>query len=67
METMFKTHDRLLDILRTFPESRLDDPAGKSGCTHAEVIRGVVAHTTHHGGEIQMIRIMYRTKHAQTS
>jgi uncharacterized damage-inducible protein DinB len=56
-------HDRLVEVVRGFDPSRLDDVAGdEGGTTYADLITGIVLHDTYHAGQIQMLKRLHRSK-----
>ena len=55
-------HDRLIDVIKTFDENRLDRrPGGKGEWTCADLLIGVVMHDTYHTGQIQLLKRLYRS------
>ncbi len=58
---------RLLDAVRSFDATRLDDPVpGSSKWTFADLLYGVVMHDTYHVGQIQMLKRLYAATGGQT-
>lgn len=53
-------HARLREAITAFPARRLGEAAGKSGTTYAGLIRGVTFHDLHHGGQIQLMKRLFR-------
>lgn len=52
-----EAHDDLVEALRGFDASRLDDRAGGKGkYSYADLVTGVVLHDTYHAGQIQMLK-----------
>ena len=51
-----ESHDRLIDALRSFDSSRLDDYARSEQTTYADLITGIVLHDTYHTGQIQLLK-----------
>jgi len=50
-------HIRLVESVRDFDPSRLDDVAGDSGrTTYADLIMGIVLHDTYHVGQVQLLK-----------
>lgn len=54
-------HDRLVAALREFDSSRLDDAAGDTETTYADLIAGIVLHDTYHVGQIQLMKRLARS------
>ena len=51
------SHLRLVESLRDFDSSRLDDVAGGSGrTTYVDLIMGIVLHDTYHVGQVQLLK-----------
>ncbi len=56
-------HMRLVETLRGFDVSRLDEPAGDgSHTTYADLITGILLHDTYHAGQIQMLKRLARSE-----
>jgi uncharacterized damage-inducible protein DinB len=60
---LLRAHDRLLKVIRTVEDDRLDAPVGQSrepelgtGVTHAEMLGGLIQHNAYHSGQIALIR-----------
>ena len=53
-------HTRLLEAMRNFEPSRLDElSSGKGEYTYADLLMGIVLHDTYHAGQIQMVKRLY--------
>lgn len=57
-----KWHDRLRAELASFDPARLDDPAGDSETSYADLITGIVLHDTYHAGQIQLMKRLARSR-----
>ncbi len=57
-----ESHDRLVDALRNFDPSRLDDYAGSEKTTYADLITGIVLHDTYHTGQIQLLKRLAKSE-----
>ena len=52
-------HAQLVEVVRNFDASRLDEPAGTdTKTTYADLITGIVLHDTYHAGQIVMLKRM---------
>lgn len=52
-----KEHELLVDALKDFDPSSLDEPAGsETKTTYADLITGIVLHDTYHAGQIVMLK-----------
>ena len=52
-------HELLVDVIKDFEPSRLDEYAGsETKTTYADLITGIVLHDTYHAGQIQMLKRM---------
>ena len=50
-------HELLVEVLKAFDSSRLDDYAGSdTKTTYADLITGIVLHDTYHAGQIVMMK-----------
>lgn len=49
-------HERLVETVRGFPESRWGLRATGSPFTHAALVRGAAAHDLYHAGQIQLLK-----------
>jgi hypothetical protein len=49
-------HARLLDAVRRLPPSHLARKTPRGAFTYAQVIHGVAAHDSHHGGQVLLLR-----------
>jgi uncharacterized damage-inducible protein DinB len=54
-------HDRLVSALKDFDSSRLDETAGDTATTYADLITGIVLHDTYHVGQIQLMKRLARS------
>lgn len=61
-ELVRRCHDSLVEVLRSFDPTRLDERApGKRNTTYADLITGVLLHDTYHAGQIQMLKRLARS------
>jgi uncharacterized damage-inducible protein DinB len=50
-------HNLLVDAIKNFDPSKLDEPAGsETKTTYADLITGIVLHDTYHAGQIVMLK-----------
>ena len=56
------SHDRLVDAIRRFDSSRLDDFAASEQTTYADLVTGIVLHDTYHTGQIQLLKRLARSE-----
>ena len=56
-----ESHDRLVEALRDFDASRLDDHAKSDETTYADLVTGIVLHDTYHTGQIQLMKRLARS------
>jgi len=56
------SHDRLVEAIRGFDSSRLDDYAASEETTYADLVTGIVLHDTYHTGQIQLLKRMARSE-----
>lgn len=55
-----RTHQILVDEIKTFPPEKLDEPCpGKKEWTYAQLIWGVTAHDTYHIGQVQVLKKLF--------
>jgi uncharacterized damage-inducible protein DinB len=55
-----KTHQLLVNKIKTFPPEKLDKPCpGKKDWTYAQLIWGIAAHDTYHIGQIQVLKRLF--------
>jgi hypothetical protein len=57
-----ESHHRVIDAVRSFDATRLDQPAGDSSMTYADLIWGIVLHDVYHVGQIQLLKKLHATK-----
>ena len=55
LEFLRAWHGRLLEAVRVFPESRLDDQVRTSRRTYADVVMGAASHDVYHAGQIRLL------------
>lgn len=51
-----QVHDSLVGALTGFDPARLDQHAGESSTTFADLITGILLHDTYHAGQIQLLK-----------
>jgi len=51
-----QAHDSLVEALTDFDPARLDQNAGDSSTTFADLITGILLHDTYHAGQIQLLK-----------
>lgn len=51
-----QAHDGLIEALAGFDPARLDQTAGESSTTFADLITGILLHDTYHAGQIQLLK-----------
>jgi uncharacterized damage-inducible protein DinB len=52
-----ESHERLVEAMRAFDPSRLDEGAGgPAGTTYADLFTGILLHETYHAGQIQLLK-----------
>jgi uncharacterized damage-inducible protein DinB len=51
-----QAHDGLIEALTGFDPARMDQPAGKTSTTFADLITGILLHDTYHAGQIQLLK-----------
>jgi len=54
-------HTLLVEAIADFDPSRLDENAGETRTTYADLITGIVLHDTYHAGQIQMLKRLARS------
>jgi len=55
-------HEQLVETLKDFEPSRMDEHAGKkTKTTYADLITGIVLHDTYHAGQIVMLKRMAKS------
>lgn len=55
-------HAKLVETLRGFDASRLDERAGEGRTTYADLVTGILLHDTYHAGQIQMLKRLARSR-----
>ncbi len=56
-----KAHDLLVEAVKGFDPGRLDEAAGATRTTYADLITGIVLHDTYHTGQIQLLKRLARS------
>lgn len=54
-------HDRLMEALGSFDAARLDERAGDTDTSFADLITGILLHDTYHAGQIQLMKRLARS------
>lgn len=55
-------HAKLVETLRGFDVSRLDERAGDGRTTYGDLVTGVLLHDTYHAGQVQMLKRLARSR-----
>ena len=53
-------HEKLNELIRSFPEEKMDHQVEDKKWTYGQLIIGIAAHDTYHVGQIQLMKRLYK-------